>query len=94
MVFGTVGRMWGRSELEWKDRAWRLLENEGQMQVDDLSLAGSLIGVLAGLGVARRGSVLMPRVGKGLVIGSLAVGNAVGVAAYMGWRYGVKGGKF
>ena len=25
LALGLVGRMWGREEVEWKDRSWRLL---------------------------------------------------------------------
>lgn len=83
--------MWGRTEIEWKDRAWRLLENEWQMEVDDFSVMGSLVGVGVGLVGMRRGWV---PAGRDMVLGSAAVGNVVGVGAYMVWRYGVKGGKF
>lgn len=91
LTFGLVGRLWGKTEIEWKDRAWRLLENEWQMEVDDFSVVGSLVGVGVGLVGMRRGRV---PVGRGMVLGSAAVGNVVGVGAYMIWRHGVKGGKF
>ena len=47
MIPGLAIRMWGREEIEWRDRSWRLLENRGQMEVDDWSLAGTLAGGLA-----------------------------------------------
>ncbi|EEA18731.1 hypothetical protein TMatcc_010727 [Talaromyces marneffei ATCC 18224] len=33
MVLLTA-RMWGAEEVEWQDRSWRLLENEGQVMHD------------------------------------------------------------
>jgi hypothetical protein len=31
---GLVGRMWGREDIEWKDRSWRLMENKGQLETE------------------------------------------------------------
>ena len=36
--------MFGRENIEWKDRAWRLLENKYQMEVDDFALLGTAVG--------------------------------------------------
>ena len=49
---GLVARMWNREEIEWKDRAWRLLENKGQVEVDDWGVGGMALGgaTLADLG--------------------------------------------
>jgi len=33
-------RMWGQEEKQWRDRSWRLLENAGQVAVDDWSVGG------------------------------------------------------
>ncbi|KAF2225808.1 hypothetical protein BDZ85DRAFT_279468 [Elsinoe ampelina] len=44
MVPGLFMRMRGREEIEWADRSWRLLENEGQMEVDGWSCLGMLAG--------------------------------------------------
>jgi len=33
MAFAVPGRMFGREEIEWKDRSWRLMENKGQLEV-------------------------------------------------------------
>jgi hypothetical protein len=90
MIPGLASRMWGREEIEWKDRSWRLLENEGQMETDDFSLVGTAVGVLVAAArrpVGGRGGVLR-------VAGGAGIGNVVGVVAYMGWRYGVNRGKF
>ena len=37
------GRMYGREDIEWKDRSWRLLENKGQVEVDNWILLGAAI---------------------------------------------------
>ena len=87
-VLGAVlaGRMWGREEIEWKDRAWRLLGNRGQVEVDEWGLVGMVVG---GVGVL---------VGRGrgwrVGVGGVGVGSSVGVLGYMIWRHGVKGGKW
>ncbi|KAH8652433.1 hypothetical protein BX600DRAFT_516468 [Xylariales sp. PMI_506] len=83
---GLVGRMWGREEIEWKDRSWRLLENKGQVECDDWTY-GAMAGGLV-YSAARR-----PPGFVGLV-GVLGTSSVVGMLGYMGWRYGVKGGKF
>ncbi|CAH0029296.1 unnamed protein product [Clonostachys rhizophaga] len=36
--------MYGREEIEWRDRSWRLLENEGQLETDDWTYAGMVAG--------------------------------------------------
>lgn len=85
----TPMRMWGREEIEWKDRSWRLLENERQMEVDDFSLVGTVLGVGA-LGVAvRRGKV--PSATWREASGSAGAGSLAGTMAYMLYRYGYLG---
>ena len=79
--------MWGREEIEWRDRAWRLLENKGQVEVDGWGVVGMVVG---GAGVlARRGGV-----GWRVGVGGVGMGGTVGVIGYMIWRHGVKGGKW
>ncbi|KAF2207715.1 hypothetical protein CERZMDRAFT_88373 [Cercospora zeae-maydis SCOH1-5] len=89
MIPATIGRMWGREDIEWRDRSWRLLENKGQKEVDDWSLVGTVVGAV-GFG-AGRGSG-MAKVMR--VAGGAGVGSMVGVGGYMLWRYGVHGGKW
>jgi len=55
------------------------------VEVDDWSLGGAVVGALA-TGVRRAGFLA--------VTGGTAVGSLVGVAGYLGWRYGVKKGKW
>ncbi|KAG4035418.1 hypothetical protein MFRU_001g01870 [Monilinia fructicola] len=85
LVLATIARMYGREEIEWKDRSWRLLENRGQRECDAWMYVGMAAGGLMGL---RRNWEWRVRVG------SLGLGSAVGVLGYLGWRYGVKGGKW
>ncbi|KAF2963862.1 hypothetical protein GQX73_g9711 [Xylaria multiplex] len=44
---GLIGQMWGREEIEWKDRSWRLMENEGQLETDDWTYGGMVAGLAA-----------------------------------------------
>lgn len=78
--------MRGREEIEWRDRSWRLLENEGQMECDDWTYTGMLAGGVAGATQRRA-------LGWRGVVGGVGLGSVVGMVGYMGWRYGVKGGK-
>ncbi|MCJ1403736.1 hypothetical protein MMC11_006959 [Xylographa trunciseda] len=91
MAVALPGRMWGREEIEWQDRSWRLLENKGQMEVDTWGLMGAGVGAVAGIwgrkGLVERG------LWKGIA-GGAGVGTMVGVVGYMVWRYGVEGGKW
>jgi hypothetical protein len=85
VAVALAARMRDREHIEWADRSWRLLENKGQVEVDDWSLGGAAVGALA-TGVRRAGFLA--------VTGGTAVGSLVGVAGYLGWRYGVKKGKW
>lgn len=87
---GLVSRMWGREEIEWKDRAWRLLENRGQVEVDKWSVVGVVLGGMEW--VWRTGGVGGGRWRRR--IGSLGMGSTAGVLGYMVWRHGVHGGKW
>ena len=89
-------RMWGREEIEWRDRSWRLLENRGQNEVDQWSLAGAGLGGLMAPWLTRRGGMItssrLARWTMGL--GCTGVGSVLGVAGYLGWRCGVRKGKW
>lgn len=85
MIPGLYTRMHGREEIEWKDRSWRLLENRGQVEVDEWSLPGTVVGAV--VGVVRRGGWVR-------AVGAAGCGSLVGVAWYIGWRYGVNGGRW
>ena len=81
--------MWGREEIEWKDRSWRLLENKGQLEVDTWSAAGVGAGTIA---------LVTSSWGRGagwrVQVGSCGMGATVGMLGYMIWRHGIKGGKW
>ncbi|KAI2633842.1 hypothetical protein GGS21DRAFT_490756 [Xylaria nigripes] len=84
---GLVGWMWGREEIEWKDRSWRLMESKGQLETDDWTYGGIVAGLAA--------TALMKRpVGLVARLGSVGTGSVVGTLGYCGWRYAVHGGRF
>ncbi|KAE9365106.1 hypothetical protein N431DRAFT_430631 [Stipitochalara longipes BDJ] len=87
LCIGLPVRMWGREEIEWQDRSWRLIENKGQVECDDWTYVGLAAGAIAygikGNGLGWRG-----------LTGSIGLGGVSGVVGYIGWRYGVNGGKF
>jgi hypothetical protein len=89
MVVGLPVRMWGREEIEWQDRSWRLLENQGQLEVDDWSVGGVTLGLAT---IMLRGGVTRGLGWQG-VVGAAGLGSMAGIAGYMGWRYGVNGGQ-
>ena len=72
MAFGLIARMWGRADIEWKTRAWRLLGNEGQMEFDNWVYGG----MAAGLGA----SFVFGDDEE--VFGWMAVGSLVGVLGF------------
>ncbi len=86
LAIGLQQRMKGQEEYGWKQRSWRLRENRGQMEVDDFSILGMTTGVAMSYGL------------KGadwrMKAGGAAVGNLVGVAAYMAYRYGLRHGEW
>ncbi|EMD88818.1 hypothetical protein COCC4DRAFT_195268 [Bipolaris maydis ATCC 48331] len=73
----TWGRMRGLEEIEWKDRAWRILENKGEVQTDWVTLSSASGGAVAALIAARRGRIKMPA--GGAMLGGAGVGMAAGV---------------
>ncbi|KAI3323227.1 hypothetical protein HD806DRAFT_535712 [Xylariaceae sp. AK1471] len=83
---GLVGRMWGREEIEWKDRSWRLMESKGQLETDDWTYGGMVAGLAAT-------AFLKRPVGWVATLGSVSTGSVVGMLGYIG-RYGIRGGKF
>lgn len=92
MIIGLPIYMYGKTDIEWKDRSWRLLENEGQKEVDDFGSVGFVGGGLAAL---RSPAVRVAgRVNVVRLVGGATMGELLGVAGYMVWRYGVNGGKF
>jgi hypothetical protein len=76
-AFMTWGRMRGLEDIEWKDRSWRILENNGEVKTDWVTLGGAEAGAVAGLVAARRG--LVPMTVGHAVLGGAGVGIASGV---------------
>lgn len=75
--------MMGETEIQWKDRSWRLLENQTQMAVDDWSG----IGLLLGLGsLAVRGSSNSVALGWREVVGRAGIGGLAGIGGAMIWN--------
>lgn len=89
MAIMLPARMWGRERIEWQDRSWRLLENRGQLAVDDWSLGGTVLGVV-GMALRRQTGDLL---GWRSVMGGAGLGNIAGVFGYFGWRYGIHAGR-
>ena len=91
-----VGRMWGRQDIEWKDRSWRLLENQGQVETDDWTYGGAVAGLVGAAVSARRGggAAAAASLTARELLGGVGVGTAAGTVGYMLWRYGVHRGKF
>ncbi|KAJ5217370.1 hypothetical protein N7468_010378 [Penicillium chermesinum] len=75
---GLVGRMWGREEIEWKDRSWRLRNNQGQLAIDNWSEPAAALGAVAGAS----GYFSGPTGWRG-VVGGAGVGSLVGVIGCM-----------
>lgn len=89
LVLGTVagaamvwGRMRGKEEIEWQDRAWRILENKGEVQTDWVTLGGAGTGAVAGLVAARRGAI--PASAGNALLGGAGLGMATGVPFMVG----------
>lgn len=81
-----TARMWGRQQIEWQDRSWRLMENQGQVEVDDWSLSGAALGVAAVVLRRQKGETLgWRRLTGGAGLGSIGV-----VLGHMGWTYAIK----
>lgn len=110
LVFSTgalVLSMWGKEQIEWQDRAWRLLASKSQTEADRWMVAGSVV-CAAAMGMvvagARRGAlgglkldggVGVEALGRGRVaVSGVGLGAALGLVGCVGWRRGVHGGRF
>jgi hypothetical protein len=79
--------MWGREKIEWQDRSWRLRANKWQTECDDWTFGGMAAAAAA---VAWKGKGL----GWRSAVGGVGIGSVAGMFGYMGYRYGLKCGKF
>ncbi|KAJ5669212.1 hypothetical protein N7462_010282 [Penicillium macrosclerotiorum] len=77
---GLVARMWGREEIEWQDRSWRLRYNSGQVAVDKWSEPFAAIGAFA---VAARGASGSLMGGWRGLVGGAGVGSLAGIVGCM-----------
>ncbi|KAI2486788.1 hypothetical protein Ptr902_00921 [Pyrenophora tritici-repentis] len=73
----TWGRMRGRKEIEWKDRSWSILENNGEVKTDWVALGAASGGAVAVLLAARSGKINMTA--DRAVLGGTGAGMAAGV---------------
>ena len=86
MVVALPAQMHGRADIEWKDRSYRLLHNRYQEQTDDWTMAGTTLGLAAGLA---QGAMKDPKAWR-LIAGSSAVGSLAGLTAMMLYRLAVQ----
>ncbi|KAK1599482.1 uncharacterized protein LY79DRAFT_535199 [Colletotrichum navitas] len=89
MGFALLGRVWGRSDIEWRDRAWRLMENQGQLETDDWTYGGAAAGLFAAAATPQ----MRAAGGWRAVAGAAGLGSVAGTVGYLVWRYGVHDGK-
>ncbi|KAJ9664378.1 hypothetical protein H2198_000307 [Neophaeococcomyces mojaviensis] len=81
MAVMLPGYMSAKEHIEWQDRSWRLLNNQGQVAVDNWSLAGVLVGITSPMFITqfRSSDMLSWR----MLIGRAGVGSLAGVTGYM-----------
>lgn len=77
-----TGRMWGAEEVEWQDRSWRLLENEGQVMHDLYADVAAGVAAASGVVAANASRGLLPSVSVSVmareVVGRAGLGAVVG----------------
>lgn len=77
---GLIAHMWGRGEIEWKDRSWRLRYNSDQLAIDNWSEPAAALGVLTVV-LRRPSGVAMG--GWRRLVGGAGIGSLVGVVGCM-----------
>ncbi len=82
-----AARMWDKEPIEWADRSWRLLENKGQVEVDDWGYSGAILGATAA-------TLAKSNMGWRGILGGTGLGSLIGVGGYMVYRHGINGGKW
>lgn len=85
-----TGRMWGKDEIEWQDRAWRLIENRSQRETDNWMIGGSVAGAGASLFLASRGKLPVTLSKATTIIGGTSIGTFLGTVGFMGSQAFVK----
>lgn len=81
-VAGTALKMRNKDLIEWQDRSWRLLVNNGQNMADKWSVGGLLIGGAVGTVVSRQYKISLPKA----IAGSAALGGLVGLTCMAIYR--------
>ncbi|KAK2002680.1 hypothetical protein LX36DRAFT_221096 [Colletotrichum falcatum] len=89
MGIALAERMRGRDDIEWRDRAWRLMANRGQLETDDWTYGGAAAGLFAAAATPHVRAIG----GRRAVAGAAGLGSVAGTVGYLVWRYGVHGGK-
>ncbi|KAJ3193954.1 hypothetical protein HK101_003753 [Irineochytrium annulatum] len=78
-VLVTEMKMRSEPEIGWQDRAWRLLQNPGQLELDDTTVTtgvlGGVFGLLYNSGKGKAGPI--PR-----VVGGMGLGTFVGLGLF------------
>ncbi|KAI0090299.1 hypothetical protein BDY19DRAFT_764258 [Irpex rosettiformis] len=94
LSFALIFRMRGKEDIEWKDRSWRLLENKGQVQLDNWTLVGALagLGTVVSPPVARRYGGIAGLGWRG-VVGGAALGSLAGLLGFSVTQAGSKSNK-
>ncbi|KAL8852574.1 MAG: hypothetical protein Q9221_002570 [Calogaya cf. arnoldii] len=82
LAVGMTARMWGREEIEWQDRSWRILANKTQNREDDWSAGGILFGALALALASRRGAIPGLPLGR-VSLGGAALGSILGTVGHV-----------
>jgi hypothetical protein len=81
MAIAVPGRMWGKEDIEWKDRSWRLLENKGQLEMDDWTYPA--------IAISAATAVVMKQAPR-MALGTVGLGSVMGMLGSIAWRQAVK----
>lgn len=74
-VIATTFVMRNKTLIEWQDRSWRLLANNGQNLTDKWSIGGIIIGAIGGSVASRKFKISLPKA----VAGSASLGCLAGL---------------
>lgn len=74
MTLAIRGRMNDKTEIEWQDRSWRILQNQSQIKTDWAMLGGAMSGAI--VGISRRSVVQRP---VWMIAGGASLGAAAGL---------------
>lgn len=86
-AIATMAVMRNKELIEWQDRSWRLLANNGQNLADKWSLGGLVIGGALGSVVSRKFKISLPKA----VAGSAGLGCLAGLTCMVIYGKIVKG---